>query len=841
VHSNQRDKTQLHLGVHWLSFVEARPRQAAEVGPRQIDWGHPEKYGPTARHHIHSMVYCRGIIWRMAKEIQKRKRKKRDDDEHDDTNSDETRKPSVSSEALRGVAAIFAIALAVFLIVAEAGGGGFVGADIYSGLSWAFGVGYTLLPISLFLGAIVIFRSFEKHLGWVQAVSMVVFLVCSMGLVNVAFRGHGGVLGAAVSNPLISSIDTTTTVVFLLAFIVASLVVAFDVHLGAVFASLKAWIIAMRTPSPEALAEQSLDDVTVVGLPPEEVDAPHEEEMAAEESAEAQKQKLPEKKGTNPVMNFFKGDAPSEGFPISASVGDMYVPPPLSILAKNKGKPEVGDVKANMNIIKRTLQNFGIQVEMDEASIGPTVTRYSMKPAEGVRLSKILTLQSNLELALAVSPIRIEAPIPGKALVGIEVPNMTRTMLGLYPLLSDEKFTSSEKPLLVSLGRSITGASEYVDLAKMPHMLVAGTTGAGKSATMNNFVVSLLYRCGPEKLRFIMVDPKRVELTLYNSIPHLLTPVITDAKKAILALKWLAKEMDRRYNILEAEKVRDISSYHENIVKPAVAKAEANTARGEENTEKLPEAMPYIVVIVDELADIMQAYPRELESGIVRLAQMSRAVGIHLILSTQRPSVKVITGLIKANVPARLALQVASQIDSRTILDMGGAEKLLGAGDMLFLSGEMSKPRRIQAAYVSETEVKKVVTHLAKQAEGTLPSEIDFTDTKVAGGPDAIFSSMIGSDGGDEDDDELYGEAKKTVIEAGKASTSYLQRKLGVGYARAARLMDILEDRGVIGAADGAKPRSVIGEGNADELARAPAESSDEALSDSDETETTDF
>jgi S-DNA-T family DNA segregation ATPase FtsK/SpoIIIE len=329
-----------------------------------------------------------------------------------------------------------------------------------------------------------------------------------------------------------------------------------------------------------------------------------------------------------------------------------------------------------------------------------------------------------------------------------------------------------------------------------------------------------------------MVDPKRVELTLYNSIPHLLTPVITDAKKAILALKWLAKEMDRRYNILEAEKVRDISSYHENVVAPAVAKAEAGQS---DPDEKLPEAMPYIVVIIDELADIMQAYPRELESGIVRLAQMSRAVGIHLILTTQRPSVKVITGLIKANVPARLALQVASQIDSRTILDMGGAEKLIGSGDMLFISGEMSKPRRIQAAYISETEVKKIVAYLAKLSEGTLPSEIDFTDNNKmsgqSGGTDAIFSSMSDSMamGDGEEDDELYAEAKKTVIEAGKASTSYLQRKLGIGYARAARLMDLLEDRGVIGASDGAKPRSVIGEGNAHELATGgePAESDD--------------
>jgi S-DNA-T family DNA segregation ATPase FtsK/SpoIIIE len=274
--------------------------------------------------------------------------------------------------------------------------------------------------------------------------------------------------------------------------------------------------------------------------------------------------------------------------------------------------------------------------------------------------------------------------------------------------------------------------------------------------------------------------------------------------------------MDRRYNVLEAEKVRDISSYHQNVVAPAVAKYA--TGKSTDNETTMPEAMPYIVLIIDELADIMQAYPRELESGIVRLAQMSRAVGIHLILSTQRPSVKVITGLIKANIPARIALQVSSQIDSRTILDMGGAEKLLGAGDMLFLSGEMSKPRRIQAPFLSEDEVKKVVAYLAKQSEGQLGTQIDFSESKMSNGTDAIFSSMANDD--DSDDDELYSEAKRTVIEAGKASTSYLQRKLGVGYARAARIMDLLEDRGVIGGADGAKPRTIIGEGNADELAR---------------------
>jgi DNA segregation ATPase FtsK/SpoIIIE, S-DNA-T family len=427
-----------------------------------------------------------------------------------------------------------------------------------------------------------------------------------------------------------------------------------------------------------------------------------------------------------------------------------------------------------------------------------------------VRLAKIVALQSNLELALAASPVRIEAPIPGKSLVGIEVPNISRTTLGLAPLFSDNEFTQSTKPLLLGLGRSITGAAHFADLARMPHMLVAGTTGSGKSVCIHDFVVSLLYRAGPERLRFIMVDPKRVELTLYNSIPHLLTPVITDAKKAILALKWLAKEMDRRYDVLQTEKVRDIASYHENVVAPAIEKG------GE--SDQMPEAMPYIVVIIDELADIMQTYPRELEAGIVRLAQMSRAVGIHLILSTQRPSVKVITGLIKANVPARVAFQVASQIDSRTILDTGGAEKLLGAGDMLFLSNDMSKPRRIQAPYISESEVKRIVADIVKNNDAGPLDGVDFSEQKQ-NDSGSIFASME-----DEEGDDKYAEAKAAVLEAGKASTSYLQRKLGVGYSRAAKLIDMLEERGVIGPADGSKPREVIGAGNADELAAAPVE-----------------
>ncbi|MEK7134046.1 MAG: DNA translocase FtsK [Patescibacteria group bacterium] len=716
---------------------------------------------------------------------------------------------SVSSEALRGVCAIFFIAIAGFLILAELGGGGALGTTLHSWLSWLLGIGYILLPISLILVALLIFKSFERNLGWIQFASMAVFLLAGLGLIDVGFPGQGGVLGMGISNPILAGVDTVATVIFLIAFTIASLVVAFDIHLGILFGSIRDRLRAIR---PEK--GTSIEDNPIAELPEEEgPDGSGDEERELEVAAEKK-----EKGGAgSSIAKFFQSnDAPAEGFPIIAATGSAYIPPPLSILAKNKGKPEVGDVKANMNIIKRTLQNFGIQVEMDEVSIGPTVTRYSMKPAEGVRLSKIIALQSNLELALAASPVRIEAPIPGKSLVGIEVPNIARTTLGLAPLISDDAYVNSDKPLLMALGRSITGAPHFADLARMPHILVAGTTGAGKSVAIHDFVVSLLYRCGPERLRFIMVDPKRVELTVYNSIPHLLTPVVTDAKKAILALKWLAKEMERRYNILEAEAVRDISSYHQNVVAPALEKA----ARGDIG-KPLPEAMPYIVLVIDELADIMSTYPRELEGGIVRLAQMSRAVGIHLILSTQRPSVKVITGLIKANIPARVALQVASQIDSRTILDTGGAEKLLGSGDMLFLSGEMSKPRRIQAPFISEEEVKKVVAHILRTSEGTLSSEIDLSDPRAVGGPDPIFSASLEDAG---EDDEMYAEAKRTVIEAGKASTSYLQRKLSVGYARAAKLIDMLEERGIVGPADGAKPREIVGAGNADELVRGDME-----------------
>jgi S-DNA-T family DNA segregation ATPase FtsK/SpoIIIE len=403
-------------------------------------------------------------------------------------------------------------------------------------------------------------------------------------------------------------------------------------------------------------------------------------------------------------------------------------------------------------------------------------------------------------LALAAKSIRIEAPIPGRSLVGIEVPNTAKSMIGLRSLLADESFKKSPLPLQISLGKGVSGNSHFANLGKMPHALIAGATGSGKSVTVHNIILSLLYRNGPDMLRFIMVDPKRVEMTLYKKIPHLLTPVITDPKKAVLALKWAVKEMEKRYDILQKNAVRDIDSYHTTIVAPAYKNLSVEDI--EEQSGELPPRMPYIVVIIDELSDIMSAYPRELEASIVRLAQMSRAVGIHLLLSTQRPSVNVITGLIKANVPTRIALKVASQIDSRTILDTQGAEKLLGQGDMLYKGPEYNEPIRVQCPFVSEEEVKSVVDFINKNYQYELSDEINLPDETLEGAGGVSLDD-------DEDEDPLYEDARITVIQSKKASTSFLQRKLSIGYSRAARIMDVLEDRGIIGPPNGSKPREV--------------------------------
>jgi S-DNA-T family DNA segregation ATPase FtsK/SpoIIIE len=712
-------------------------------------------------------------------------------------------KNKLKTETKHGILAIVFFVLALFLFMSAFNMAGVVGNFFYKILHSLFGVGYVLLPTLFILLGSSFINSKIPDIGWNRTISGIIFLLSGLGMIDIASTNHaGGILGKVLSKPLVSLFDVYASLLFLGAFLIISLLVMFDTKPDLISFFTRIWNFITNKKEVEGDVYED-----------EEIEEEEEEEIEDDEKEEEKKEKTNTSEKIKKVLGIEKKEEEEE-MPIKkrkTGLNSTYVPPPMDLLEEDKGKPNTGDVKANANIIKRTLQNFGIEVEMDEVTIGPTVTRYALKPAEGVKLSRIVGLQNDLALALAAHPIRIEAPIPGKSLVGIEIPNRVKSTVGLATLLRDNSFAHSPKPLTVALGRSISGKASFGNLAKMPHLLVAGTTGSGKSVTIHSIITSLLYRNGPDDLKFIMVDPKRVELTLYKNIPHLLTPVITEAKKTILALKWAAKEMDRRYDILETESVRDIESYHNNVVSKN-PKTTITTENGE-TKEVETERMPYIVIVIDELADIMTSYPRELESAIVRLAQMSRAVGIHLILSTQRPEVNVITGLIKANVPARIALKVSSQIDSRTILDAGGAEKLLGAGDMLYSSGD-AQPERLQSAFISEGEVKKVVKYLSDAYRDEIMEEITLTGGSISADK-SIFESTLDDEGGD--DDEMYEEARACVVEAGKASTSYLQRKLKLGYARAARLMDKLEERGVIGPGDGAKPREVLEKINRDE------------------------
>ncbi len=453
---------------------------------------------------------------------------------------------------------------------------------------------------------------------------------------------------------------------------------------------------------------------------------------------------------------------------------------PIDLLQGKYTKPSSGDVKTNQKIIKNTLKNFNIDVEMVGISVGPTVTQYTLKPAEGVKLSQITTLHNDLSLALAAHPIRIEAPIPGKSLVGIEIPNQKIAIVRLKEIISSRIFKERKSNMMIALGKDVSGKPWIANLEGMPHLLVAGSTGSGKSVMLNSIIISLLYQNSPANLKFILIDPKRVELTIYNNIPYLLSPVITEVSKTINALKWAIGEMEKRFEILSQAGRRDISHYN----------------------RQTKDKMPYIVIMIDELADLMTVAGNEIEGLIVRLAQMSRAVGIHLILSTQRPSVNIITGLIKANIPNRIAFSVTSMADSRTIIDCSGAEKLLGKGDLLFLSTDISKPVRLQAAYVSDDDARRVAQYLKRLGPPEYNQNVTEKQTSLPG-----FG--MGQSG---DEDDLLEQAKEQVVRAGKASASLLQRRLRIGYARAARLLDLLEEQGIIGPSNGAKPREVLSE-----------------------------
>ena len=473
---------------------------------------------------------------------------------------------------------------------------------------------------------------------------------------------------------------------------------------------------------------------------------------------------------------------------------ENYQYPPIELLSKGEKKAIKGGAKALADVatkLQKTLYSFGVQAKVENVTVGPAITRYELKPAEGVRVSKIANLADDIALNLAAETIRIEAPIPGKQAVGIEVPNQEKEMVHLREVLESDEFEDSKSKMSVALGKDVAGKVIIADMAKMPHTLIAGSTGSGKSVCINTIITSIIYKAKPSEVKLVMVDPKVVELSVYNGIPHLLIPVVTDPKKAAGALAWAVQEMDNRYNLFAQKGVRDLKGYNALVEK-------------EEGTGKLPQ----ILIIIDELADLMMVAAKDVEDSICRLAQKARAAGMHLIIATQRPSVDVITGIIKANIPSRIAFAVSSQVDSRTILDQVGAEKLLGKGDMLFYPTGATKPTRIQGAFVSDDEVEKIVSFVKSNGEATYNEDI--LDTiENSGKPDKEVQEVNSKESGDKTDEHLM-EAIELVIETGQASTSFIQRRFNVGYARAGRIIDQMEERGVISGYQGSKPRQVL-------------------------------
>jgi S-DNA-T family DNA segregation ATPase FtsK/SpoIIIE len=650
-------------------------------------------------------------------------------------------------EVKRYLIGIFFLFLSIFSLLSNFKKGGILGEKFFSSSISLFGNFATkfFLPIFLFLTSLSYFLSQYKRIFLPILISFLLIIFGISALSESLKEKTGGFFGKILINPLFKFFGPLLTN-FLLLFLIFSGI----------------YILAFLFKREERI-ELRPSFFKRIFAPSFKV------KKIEEKKIEEKRPEVSEKKEIKEKVETFQFE---------------YQRPPIELLEKDQGTPAAGDIKQNIAIIKKTLENFGIQVEMGEVNVGPTVTQYTLKPADGVKLSKITSLSNDLALALASHPIRIEAPIPGKSLVGIEVPNKVRTLVRLRNLISDPQFQNHPSPLYFVLGRDVSGNPAFADLAKMPHLLVAGATGTGKTIFLNSLILSLVYRNSPKILKFILVDPKRVEFPVYSDLPHNLTDVIFDVQKTVNALRWLVEEMERRFKTLASFKARDIFSFNKISIE-----------------KKIP-PMPYIVLIIDELADLMAARGRELEAAIVRLAQLARAVGIHLVLATQRPSSEVITGLIKANITSRITFQVASQVDSRTVIDMAGAEKLLGRGDMLFLSAESPKPKRIQGVFVSEKEVQKVVEYLSSKYE---KERIESLEEKLA----EETGEVEFVEGGEELEDPLYEEAKRVVIEAKKASASLLQRRLKIGYARAARLLDILEKRGVVGPPRGAKPREV--------------------------------
>lgn len=727
--------------------------------------------------------------------------------------------PSYDPVLSRGILAVVLVIAAIIFVLSFFGKAGTVGVmlDQYV-LSFLFGSMRYAAPAVILVLAWFLIKDTEYNYRATHAIGAFLFFVAMSGLFHISFvpgemwqkalDGYGGGVFGMFAWVLKTYLGSIAGVVILVGMVVVSLFLIFNTALTAfVMLNTKLFLglggVGKAIFNLFKLFVKGSNGKVKIESEYDEVDDEDEEDESAQgarlsdgqgsasggEEEDEGRRRFSAKKVGDEEDDSAQGGSDSdkeEEKPKRATPWDKPILiknlPPLHLLSSKQTKPTSGDINANAKIIHDTLREFGIEVDMSEVRVGPTVTQYSLKPDKGVKLSRITGLNNDLSLALAAYPIRIEAPIPGKALVGIEVPNFKVALVTLRELLETKEFKNRQHNLMIALGKDVAGKVWFADLPRMPHLLVAGATGTGKTVCINAIIMSLLYQNTAETLRLIMIDPKRVELTMYNGIPHLLTPVITNVHKTVNALKWTIGEMDRRFEILAQDGSRDVESYN----------------------SKHPNAkIPHICFVIDELADLMAAAASEVEAGIIRLAQMARAVGIHLIVATQRPSVDIITGLMKANVPARIAFSVPSIIDSRTILDCPGAEKLFGRGDMLILTAELSKPVRIQGAFVSEEEVKNVVEYLQGD-------EAPVYDDSIVEKSSSSSGTMNLFGGASDDKDPLFEEARAEIIKAGKASASFLQRRFKIGYARAARILDELEATGVIGPGSGAKAREIL-------------------------------
>jgi S-DNA-T family DNA segregation ATPase FtsK/SpoIIIE len=708
------------------------------------------------------------------------------------------------------VGAVLLIALSILFVVSWFGVGGPVLDWIHDAGLNTIGYAFYILPFLFVYIAVEIFRAEENKLPFVVKFAAFLSVVWMSGLsglfTDTKGAETGGFVGNTINDGLLQLVNAGVAGFIYVLLLAITALFVFQVTPAALF----------RAIADMVRSNQEEDDEKNVSVMRKAAKEPAVKSSAVKDLKLNAGVPLLDHKQDKPAdkkkfsVGGLKTDEPRDkaaesAAPLVTVTDPNWKAPDVEMLEKKQNPADAGDVQQNAQIIKDTLSEFNIEVEMEGANVGPKVTQYTLRPPSGVKLTRITQLETNIALNLAAQTLRIEAPIPGQKAVGIEVPNRRAADVRLYGILTSKQWKSSHEPLGFAVGKDISGEAVVGELNKMPHLLVAGQTGSGKSVMINTLLTSLLFRNSPSELKLILVDPKQVEMAPYEDIPHLLTPIITEPEKTVSALKWAVNEMERRYKQMAALKIRNIKDYNAKVKsgghKIAVADEDGNMQQHEDG------AMPYIVIVIDEMADLMMVAKRDVEALIVRIAQKARAVGIHLVLATQRPSVDVITGLIKANVPARIAFTVASQIDSMTILDQAGAEKLLGQGDMLLKTVTMPKPKRIQGAWVTDEEVAKITDHLRMQSAPQYNDEIISQPVQLNGKGGVIMD--FDSAGGNSDDD-MYNDAVRAVIEGRKASTSYLQRRLRIGYSRAARIMEEMEEQGIIGPADGSRPREVL-------------------------------